>query len=136
MYAMFEYSGFNSDISKWDVSSVINMERMLYGATSFNQDLCAWGDKFPYDNADGIFAESGCNFRDTPQLVQRGPFCASNCTAPFIPSPTVALTPTANEGPSTVSNSAAIFSGPVHLGTSVFIFVVSFGILNNLLLTN
>ena len=79
MWVMFSYSGFNQDISDWDVSSVTDMTRMLYGATSFNQDLCAWGDKFPYDPAGDIFEGSGCTFQDTPQESQQGPFCASEC---------------------------------------------------------
>ena len=49
------------------------------GATSFNQDLCAWGDKFPYDNAYDIFANSGCTYQDDPQEDQKGAFCASDC---------------------------------------------------------
>ena len=104
MYAMFEYSGFNSDISKWDVSSVTLMGEMFafssfngdiskwnvssveymgymfWDNEAFNQDLCAWGDNFPYDNAEDIFANSSCTFQDTPQLDQGGPFCACNCT--------------------------------------------------------
>jgi len=56
------------------------MYRMFYGATSFNQDLCAWGDKFPYGkHALDIFTDSGCTFTDTPQEDQKGPFCASDC---------------------------------------------------------
>ena len=31
---------FNSDISKWDVSSVINMDNMFFDAASFKQQLC------------------------------------------------------------------------------------------------
>ena len=35
-------SGFNADISRWDVSNVTNMTGMLSGATSFNGDLSQW----------------------------------------------------------------------------------------------
>ena len=82
MESMFaSANSFNIDISNWDISSVTIMRYMLNGATSFNQDLCAWGDKFPYGaEAIFIFANSGCNFTDTPQESQQGPFCASNCT--------------------------------------------------------
>jgi len=52
---------------------------MFYDATSFKQDLCAWGDKFPYDSAFGVFRNSGCTFTNTPQIDQKGPFCASDC---------------------------------------------------------
>ena len=53
---------------------------MFNGATSYNQDLGAWADRFPYDGfAANIFAGSGCTFQDDPQLDERGPFCASSC---------------------------------------------------------
>ena len=55
------------------------MQNMFGGTTSFNQDLCAWGDKFPYDNAGDIFADSGCTNTSTPKADQKGPFCASEC---------------------------------------------------------
>lgn len=35
-------TGFNGDISGWDVSNVTNMIGMFNGATSFNQDLSGW----------------------------------------------------------------------------------------------
>ena len=33
---------FNQDISDWDVSNVIVMERMFMGANSLNQDISDW----------------------------------------------------------------------------------------------
>jgi len=35
-------SSFNYDISRWNVSSVTNMEDMFYGASSFNSDISNW----------------------------------------------------------------------------------------------
>ena len=80
MYAMFrDATSFNGDISALDISSVTDIWYMFYGASSFNQDLCAWRDAFPYDNAVGIFQNSGCTFTSAPQVNQKGPFCASEC---------------------------------------------------------
>jgi surface protein len=43
MQRMFsEAKEFNQDISDWDVSSVINMEHMFYAAAKFNQPLNKW----------------------------------------------------------------------------------------------
>ena len=45
MHGMFEDAiSFNRDISKWDVSSVTDMDNMFSGAESFSQTLCgdAW----------------------------------------------------------------------------------------------
>ena len=35
-------TNFNQDLSSWDVSSVVNMNRMFEKATSFNQNLSSW----------------------------------------------------------------------------------------------
>ena len=79
----WEAAAFNIDISGWDLSSVTNMEyAMFYGATSFNQDLCAWRETFPYSVASRTFGKTACAFRATPKLEDKGPFCASNCSDP------------------------------------------------------
>ena len=43
MHSMFSgASSFNSDISLWNVSSVTDMFAMFYGASSFNSDISNW----------------------------------------------------------------------------------------------
>jgi hypothetical protein len=54
------------------------MSAMFEEAVSFNQDLCSWGDKFPYSSANDIFAGSGCSVQTQPTYEQQGPFCASS----------------------------------------------------------
>ena len=39
---LFKNTSFNEDISNWDVSNVINMNEMFYGASEFNQSLNSW----------------------------------------------------------------------------------------------
>jgi hypothetical protein len=57
------------------------MRFMFDDAGSFNQDLCAWSDTFPYDSATVIFGNSGCTYTGDPieASIPMGPFCASNC---------------------------------------------------------
>ena len=58
MQSMFNNAhSFNSDISKWDVSSVTNMQYMFYYARSFSRTLCgAW--KTSKANKDSMFSGS------------------------------------------------------------------------------
>ena len=96
---------FNADISSWNVSkeillllfiivlmkfflthfvhlqmtSVTNARYMLMFAQSFNQNLCKWGNTFPYFAADSIFFQSGCTYTSTPQWDTQGPFCGDVC---------------------------------------------------------
>ena len=52
MSALFEGTDFNGDISRWDVSNVINMRYMFAECKSFNQDISSWdvsNVKFLYD---------------------------------------------------------------------------------------
>ena len=52
MSSVFEETkSFNGGISKWDVSSVTNMNGMFCGETSFNGDLSNW-DVSRVDNMD------------------------------------------------------------------------------------
>jgi surface protein len=52
---------FNQDISSWDVSKVTRMSSMFYD-TSFNQSLCAWGEKINVSLVDVrfMFLNSRC----------------------------------------------------------------------------
>ena len=42
MNSLFSWSAFNGDISQWNVSAVINMGAMFYGASAFNGDISSW----------------------------------------------------------------------------------------------
>ena len=89
----FDNKVFDQDISKWDLSSLEKADRMFNGATSFNQNLCAWRDNFSYGDADDIFLNSGCTFQVEPNFLNEGPFCASDCSGPDpvpTPSPVIA----------------------------------------------
>jgi len=58
------------------------MARMCFGASSFNQNLCRWGQfpSFPYGSlSDSMFLNSGCTIKNSPITDIKGPFCASNC---------------------------------------------------------
>jgi len=101
-------TSFDGDVSNFDVSSVTDMTEMFDSATSFSQDLCSWQDNFPYTKADDIFEDSGCTYQDTPQEVQQGPFCASDCGGAPSVSPTSSTAPTKSVQPTqspTVSSS-------------------------------
>ena len=74
---------FNQDLSSWNMKTASKAEEMFKGATSFNQNLCAWSDSFPYGNADGIFEDTNCKIQDDPRRQFQGPFCASDCTEPI-----------------------------------------------------
>ena len=76
-----------------------NTNYMFMFATSFNRNLCRWGDKFPYFAADAIFFQSGCADTQNPlwdktyrnsaegaikkydgdEYYKCGPFCADHC---------------------------------------------------------
>lgn len=105
MWGMFlGASSFNQDLSKWDVSSVVDTKGMFSGASSFNQDLCTWGvnnDNFPYDNANGMFMDSGCTFQDDPKKLGAGPFCASSCRTTTSPTDAVESTTTTSAATTT-----------------------------------
>lgn len=43
MNSMFANTIFNCDISKWEVSTVIDMDDMLMGAEKIDKELCGAG---------------------------------------------------------------------------------------------
>ena len=51
MSNLFEYSDFNGDISKWDVSNVTNMEDMFF-VSKFNGDISNWDVSNVTNNVD------------------------------------------------------------------------------------
>jgi surface protein len=67
------------------------VERMFYGATAFNQNLCAWKDNFNwlygFEGSAEIFVESGCTYTERPRQSNNfgGPFCASDCAPTMAP---------------------------------------------------
>ena len=71
-------ASFNGDLSKWNTSRVKDISYMFYGAASFNQVLCAGGIPSHMATLSSFSKDqtSNCTFQDTPQLDQRGPFCA------------------------------------------------------------
>ena len=95
---------FNQDLSNWTLPKHVKLDSMFKGARSFNQDLCKWKDKFPYDHAHNIFKGSMCSYADGPPLKKLGgPFCASDCGG-FRSFPTYAPT---TDGKGTVSPTAS-----------------------------
>lgn len=77
------------------ITKAETVQRMFYGATAFNQNLCAWKDNFLYgfEGSAEIFDGSGCTYTERPRETNQfgGPFCASDC-APTM-SPTVSKYP-------------------------------------------
>jgi Mycoplasma protein of unknown function, DUF285 len=69
---------FNSDISKWDMSSLKEGRRIFDGAAIFNYSMCAWGETMP-KNADvsGMFNWTSCPTLENPilNISVPGPFC-------------------------------------------------------------
>jgi Mycoplasma protein of unknown function, DUF285 len=75
-------TAFNSDISTWNMSSLMVGRNIFDGAYLFNHSLCAWGNTMP-EQADvtGMFANSSCPEWGNPMFNDTvpGPFCHA-CT--------------------------------------------------------
>ena len=54
MSSLFRDTGFNGDISKWDVSNVTSMKGMFYGCKKFNSDISQW-DVSNVTSMEGMF---------------------------------------------------------------------------------
>jgi hypothetical protein len=67
------------------VGEVTMVHYMFYGATSFNQDLCAWGNEMStthYIMTEYMFVGAACVNQGSPSMSGGswvGPFCASTC---------------------------------------------------------
>ena len=70
MYAMFQTASvFNGDISKWDVSSVTNMNSMFYEASEFKQNLC--GDAWVQSKASKVLIFFGSSGQSVCTVVSK-----------------------------------------------------------------
>jgi hypothetical protein len=58
------------------------MSVMFYGATAFNQDLCAWYNKLlNLPTVDGMLTSSGCTDKADPDFSSKTSFCqACSCS--------------------------------------------------------
>jgi Mycoplasma protein of unknown function, DUF285 len=71
---------FNSDLSHWNVSNLMDATQMFSEASKFNQNLCSWAGLLPLNvTVSMMFTASGCLDTSDPVLEGgqvRGPFCS------------------------------------------------------------
>lgn len=75
------------DISKWDVSNVKHLDRAFYGALSFSEDLCDWGEHLAnLEDAKDMFVGTDCDDKGDPIPGSNppGPLCSAD-TCPALP---------------------------------------------------
>lgn len=72
----------NQNLTSFNLSSVITMNSMFSKASSFNQNLCSWGEMLQqHNNLDvdvtNMFKETSCPTENDPDLsvIPAGPFC-------------------------------------------------------------
>jgi hypothetical protein len=63
---MFTYSQFNRDISKWNISSVKNME-FMFGYSKFNENISKWNIN-KNCNVNNMFTECPIKDEYKPQI--------------------------------------------------------------------
>jgi surface protein len=89
---LFQFAtAFNQDVSEWNIQSVKGVQTStFFGASAFNQNLCAWGDHVTPDSNgdlpvfDIMFRETACATAEVnPDLTAtpKGPFCFE-CVSP------------------------------------------------------
>lgn len=81
-------SAFFSDLSQWQIESVIDMSSMFERASSFSSDLYEWGNRLTLIGAspstvkvENMFLDSGCHIDESPVNFEVGPWCADVSTA-------------------------------------------------------
>jgi Mycoplasma protein of unknown function, DUF285 len=62
-------TSFDSDLSQWNVSSLVDASFMFFDAASFNSSLCVWNDLLPATVLlEQIFTGSGCDYTSAPTI--------------------------------------------------------------------
>lgn len=83
MRRMFHGTQFASDISHWNVSSLVDASQFLNGAVLFDHSLCTWGPQLdPSVNVFEMFKGTQCPLAATDprfSLHPPGPFCYDCC---------------------------------------------------------
>jgi len=81
---MFENAvTFDRDLSPWEVTGAVDMDRMLYNASMFSQYLCPWMDRIPETaSVSEMFVMTSCPNQGDPDLsvMPVNPLCYDNCT--------------------------------------------------------
>jgi hypothetical protein len=69
-------TSFNQPLHWWNVSGVIDMEKMFFGASSFNQNICQWYKSLQQEVVVlNMFLNSNCTDKSDPNFVNKSTFC-------------------------------------------------------------
>ena len=90
---MFAGSGFNQDISGWDLSSATKMDHMFISNHAINQELCRWGRYYDasVNYANMFYNTKYCtelNGKNNPTSAE-GPWCSCEGVTTDSPSASV-----------------------------------------------